>query len=1632
MKKFFRSNLPKTFSNSRYLNQGNPANHLPSFDLLTLPQINDMKVERSQIYEIEEIKDINHTDQETLEELNLSIIIDKLRTSDNIISIKLQINDNFNGFNSVELKSLSEKCANRSIVILLSSKISDKIYIYWKSKDIDYVLSLKHYGENYSQDDKKIYEFIADFLIKSLSRGELGIHKDYPINPNSAEIEPHAFSDSRGFSLLLIAAELGNSEIVKILLSFGADTESPIEGINAQSLAWTGRHSDVLLVMAQANLIYPTGIDISQLSDEFKEFYKETEQLHEAIIANNEEKIKIILRRNKNLQFYFNLSNQSAAKVALDLKAYNIYEILLIHEIFFAPHEYQQGVFDDLDYEDQRHIRELHNKHSKDLADKHINILMAHSFVAHDVSDGQDKLKHVYKAYKSLSQDPRTCTILKVVAAKKKFKIIYDFNRDAVNIADPTTSDNTEGVFYPMGRIYIGAQQLLDESTKNQAIATVVHELCHFAVDLTYNNNANPYKSNDNQTMQEFEKINEKCLKNCHKEQVVNYVYDLYPTNMHHAELIVRVPHLIALYWDQPEKLKEVEQIFPELFEFHEKFVMPDMQEAIAELEGEDEKKIINKDKKISKLRKNLALTAVFSVIGVIIVGFIVAFIFHKPFYRFNELSDSNKLKIRNGLVKFKGIEVSFQELFADNSRAYEVLTSEHISDIFDGGTVDLSDSHYFYLNKLVYLSWGNLTGKLKNQFLNSRILFQNQSLRFEDLFPEFTRVDSLSSGNLMVRNSGLGSSLHNRLALKSLKFDKSAPNIPSITKNSINHKAIDQKVFNLLKSNQISDVLDGKTLKISSMIPNNTDFVVDRNFVFESQGKNLEIGTVSNTYDTIDDIIERTTKKRLFILSSEAGAGKTVAFQQLTMRIKEKYPTKWVSYIDLKEHTMFYNASGDFEDLGGLLNNILGLSTKNEFEMKIFEELYRSGNVILLWNGFDEISPTFNGFILDVLGNIHENSTNVQYVCTRPLYSGQLKFVSKYYPYQLIPFNNDEQIEFLTKFFQTQKVSSDKIEGYIKKVQSISERLKFNTPLMLKLIAEIHEYSDLFESENFYKIYEKFVSKKVGIWQEKSEFAKNLTNVLLSGAPTFDIKKIYQKYAIFSEFSAYLKTKKLKIFQTKIPSSLPFEEISRMGILYINNENQFEFAHKTFAEFFVAQFFIENFYSIEDGINFEEIIIDFFYAVRLMPNTCKFISNFLDVQTENGRFSHEISQLLMTKLSRFLLESLNGGSAEFYEMVFKFLNKDHKILVELLQVDKDETLYTAIFNPIYASKNLNPVHLKTLGQKYLTTDEYSSFISGRHQKGLILFGIIFYKLYAANKIHDEYSIGNATVTEDDALNFLEKYERNLTEPEHRVVVFTIISHTDVFLKLYSFEFPYYQKIFEKIQNNLTKSELITLIGTALYSFSDVGLYSSINKNSELIYFLLNKVEMLLTDHEIFEMFVSHKILHRVTLFSFLFENFWNFFEKHTTAKQQIEILMKSDCFGKIQTANSNGNVYFVYETYEFKIFHLCLFNSIQLGGSSNFVTQLYARKFNSSELQSLVLESNDFMLNLLGQTDLDTCRQFSVFLEKIFEGNEKKLKEFLNRRIKTTNFTIFNYFPGLKFNVDSKISHLRWLNNKI
>ncbi|KAL7011726.1 hypothetical protein ACKWTF_014409 [Chironomus riparius] len=214
----------------------------------------------------------------------------------------------------------------------------------------------------------------------------------------------------------------------------------------------------------------------------------------------------------------------------------------------------------------------------------------------------------------------------------------------------------------------------------------------------------------------------------------------------------------------------------------------------------------------------------------------IVAYAVHKPFYKFEDLSDNDKLRLRDGIVSYKNIEVRFSDLFGDNSTAYSKLTSDHITQIFDGHPLNFTDPHLTYLNDLILHDWNNLAGKLRNKVLTSNLTFQGESLKFENFNSE---------------------------------------------------------ILNSFTSEQIVDVLDGKELKIGKIIENRTEFYLERKFIFEGQVNNLGAMKHYNVYEGMDEVIYRTDKKRIFVLSSEAGAGKTVTFEQLTMRIKRKYPRK-------------------------------------------------------------------------------------------------------------------------------------------------------------------------------------------------------------------------------------------------------------------------------------------------------------------------------------------------------------------------------------------------------------------------------------------------------------------------------------------------------------------------------------------------------------------------------------------------------------------------------------------------------------------------------------------------------------------------------------------------------------------
>ncbi|XP_070507649.1 uncharacterized protein [Chironomus tepperi] len=1134
---------------------------------------------------------------------------------------------------------------------MLMSENEEKWTILWKSQENEKFFELKHPKKLNWEESLKLCEFVADFLAKSLKNNHIGIISQFSYQSSLNLIELDLLADSRDFNLLQLAAETGNTEIVNILLKLKMKTCSMDNKIDAQSMAFNNKHFDVLYILLQNNLTFPQSFESSECTGKLKEFCDVTEDVHKLISSNEKDKLEEILNQHQNLRHFFNFSNKSALMISLESKSFEVFDLLLSKKLRFGSNEDPADYYEKLDdYDIQRQIRDIQNKYSQPFLEKHIHTLVANSTACFDETEVKDKLDTVKRAFELLSQNIFTKIILQIVAASKNFKIVFDFNREAVNVLDPTATEFTQGVCYISGKMYIGAKQLLDPATEHETLAVLIHELCHFVMIQVYKNHANPYTKDDKKTMTEFEEISRICEENSEAEEIIGLVYNCYPEEDFHAELIVRVVHLLAFYRNLPEKLAQVRTKFIKLFEFYENKVVPELQQALPEIESHHEKVLEIKDKKITKFKIISIVVTVVGILGAILI----AYFLYKPTYKFNELSDVDQMSVFKAPVLYKGINLEFEDLFAKNSTIYGNLTSDHILKMINKEQLDLTDPHLRYVQEQINHSWENMTQKLKDKVLNSNFTFQDESLKLG-------KLDGINS-----------------------------------------------KLFNYLTSDQIVNVLDGQELIVHDMIKNETKFYVERKFensnireiyfsfrqhvegqedincwkttympksnkTFESFYQEFISQNMSDQMSTIDRIKQSTRfeycvnldsfiealssnyvpldfeqvlktaiDSKLFILSGEAGTGKTITFEQFTMKFKKIFPTRWVSYIDLKDYKHLYQGNRTLDDVENMLETIFGLSSRNEFERQIFKDYFKSGNLILFWNGFDEISPQYN-----------------------------------------------EQENYIKKFLMSENIDESKIPNYLEKVQKIvkstGSKQSFDTPLMLGMIAELIASDEIiYESENLYQIYLKFVKKKIDNWKKKSDFALKFYDDSFTDHRTFDMMKLYQSYALKTEAS-YRGIKanalKLRIMRQKIPAELTSDEISRMGILYINDGKNVEFAHRTFAEFFIAQYLIESIYIADDEPSEveAELRIDMFRYFAQQLGIQNFLNSYIQLKTpENVKpFEKQIAKLLTTKYQKILFDL----KPEHFSFLFKFFKRDPKVLKKLLQIDENETFYTFYFN---------------------------------------------------------------------------------------------------------------------------------------------------------------------------------------------------------------------------------------------------------------------------------------------------------------------------------------------------------------
>jgi len=111
-------------------------------------------------------------------------------------------------------------------------------------------------------------------------------------------------------------------------------------------------------------------------------------------------------------------------------------------------------------------------------------------------------------------------------------------------------------------------------------------------------------------------------------------------------------------------------------------------------------------------------------------------------------------------------------------------------------------------------------------------------------------------------------------------------------------------------------------------------------------------------------------------LIADTAGMGKTTIQTHLSKQIRQKFPTYWVVRIDLNDHTdvLETQAKQKIGTVEFLCEKLLKL--RCPFEKELFKQccqgLEEATKVVLMFDGFDEISPNYKETVLDVLQDLN------------------------------------------------------------------------------------------------------------------------------------------------------------------------------------------------------------------------------------------------------------------------------------------------------------------------------------------------------------------------------------------------------------------------------------------------------------------------------------------------------------------------------------------------------------------------------------------------------------------------------------------------------------------------------------
>ena len=397
-----------------------------------------------------------------------------------------------------------------------------------------------------------------------------------------------------------------------------------------------------------------------------------------------------------------------------------------------------------------------------------------------------------------------------------------------------------------------------------------------------------------------------------------------------------------------------------------------------------------------------------------------------------------------------------------------------------------------------------------------------------------------------------------------------------------------------------------------------------------------------------LDNLLQEATHQRVMLIADRAGMGKSTVLTHLSKHMKQKFPSHWLVRIDLNDCTEQHKGlKGKKMDKGRVFEFVSKevLKLQSHLEKVLFTKSFEESEIsklVVTMDGFDEISPSYKETVIDMLQVLKQTSIEQLWVTTRPHLRQELEDSLQQLSYTLQPLSEVEQIEFLKKFWLQTLSLEHKDEHWLqiyaealirKLAQSISDKDREFTgiPLQTRMLAEAFEedlrsfyISERSEPELPHKLdllglYGRFIDSKYNIFfKAKSKFQPG--NMGADRIRERDLKNIqveHQLLALEALFTAEQDT----FLQSYDRTTFSDEDLARIGIAQRNNESKLHFIHRTFAEYFVADFLLNQLTKkTKQQVQVKEILLN----EILLRNDCHVIRAFLNGLLENSKPSTE------------------------------------------------------------------------------------------------------------------------------------------------------------------------------------------------------------------------------------------------------------------------------------------------------------------------------------------------------------------------------------------------------------------------